>query len=103
LVSSAIRITKTGLVYPPVRAGSGSRPSNVSRYNPVTVANGRTFSLSMILLPVMFVFVLEFFELLDDLIVFSNFLVDGKQQGIQREHGPKHNPQKFRVHNVPYL
>jgi len=68
---------------------------------PVTTATGGTYSLTMILLPVMVVFVLEFFELLDDLIVFTNFLVDGKQQGIQREHRPKHNPQKLRVHNAP--
>jgi len=68
---------------------------------PVTAATGCTYSLTMILLPAMFVFVLEFFELLDDLIVFANFLVDGKQQGIQREYGPKHNPQKLRVHNAP--
>jgi hypothetical protein len=40
----------------------------------------------MILLLVAFVLVPEFFELLDDLIIFADLLVDDKQHGIDREH-----------------
>jgi hypothetical protein len=40
----------------------------------------------MIVLLVSFVFAPEFFELLNDLVIFADLLVDGKQHGIEREH-----------------
>jgi len=46
----------------------------------------------MIVLLVILVFRPEFLKLLDDLIIFANLLMDGKQNGIQREHNSKKNP-----------
>jgi hypothetical protein len=46
----------------------------------------------MTLLLVAIVFGTVFLELLDYLIILADLLVDGKQHGIEREHGSKHNP-----------
>jgi hypothetical protein len=46
----------------------------------------------MIRVLVMLVLVPEFLELLDYLILSADLLVDGKQQGIEREHYPDNNP-----------
>jgi hypothetical protein len=55
----------------------------------------------MILLLALFMLVPEFFELLDDLIIFADLLLDGKQHGIERKHRGKHYPESFRFHNGP--
>jgi hypothetical protein len=56
----------------------------------------------MIVLFVGVVFCPEFFELLDNLIIFADLLVDGKQQGIEREYDSQQNPDNFGFHNGPF-
>ncbi|WP_423987929.1 hypothetical protein, partial [Methanoregula sp.] len=53
----------------------------------------------MVFLLVTFVFLSEFLELLDDLIVFADLLIDGKQHGIERDYSAKHYPKNFSFHN----
>jgi hypothetical protein len=46
----------------------------------------------MIFLLALFVLVPEFLELLNDLIIFADLLIDGKQHGLERENGPENYP-----------
>jgi len=46
----------------------------------------------MIVFLVSFVFAPEFFELLNDLVIFADLLIDGKQHGIERKHSKERGP-----------
>jgi hypothetical protein len=64
---------------------SGSSPLNFPRYRPVTIATGLV-SGAMIPLLIGFVFLPEFLELLNNLVILSDLLVDREKDGIDREH-----------------
>jgi hypothetical protein len=43
----------------------------------------------------------QFFKFLDNLIIPADLLVDGKQQGIDREHDTHQDPHNFGFHTGP--
>jgi len=55
----------------------------------------------MIALLVGFMFSPELFELLNNLVIFADLLIDGKQHGIEREYYSQQNPYQFSFHNGP--
>ncbi len=69
---------------------------------PVTFAIGcDPGSVSMIILLVGVVFGPELLELLNNLVIFADLLIDGKQHGIEREHDSQQDPYHFGFHNGP--
>jgi hypothetical protein len=61
----------------------------------------RVVSAPMMHLFVMFMFLSESFELLNDLIIPADLLLDDKQQGIDREHGSQNDSHNFSFHTKP--